>query len=274
MFAPQRRNRTLAQAALTTLALIYHQAVYNVRKTHRNAVMALLLSVLQAMVMIMGFYAMFWIMGVRRSPLRGDFMIYLMSGIFMFMTHVQTAGAVSMAGGATQAIMKHGPMNTAVTICGEALGVLYLKIFSVLVVLGFYHLAINPVEIENWRGALGMLILAWFTGACVGLIFLSLRTWWPEGGKIGTMIYQRVNMIASGKMFVANAMPGFLIEMFDWNPLFHIIDQTRGFMFINYSPHHSSVTYPIWAGLTLLMIGLMMEFVTRNAASLSWSAGR
>ena len=151
---------------------------------------------------------------------------------------------------------------------------LYLKLVSILTILGFYHLAITPVEIENWRGALAMLILAWFTGGCIGLIFLSIRTWWPEAGKIVTQIFQRVNMIASGKMFVANAMPGFLIGMFDWNPLFHIIDQARGFIFINYSPHHTSVAYPVWAGLGLLMIGLMAEFVTRNAASVSWSAGR
>lgn len=274
MYAPQRRNRTLADAAFTTLALIYHQAVHNVRKTHRSAVMAIVMAIVQALIMVMGFYAMFWIIGVRRSPLRGDFMIYLMSGIFLFMAHVQTTGAVAGAGSATQAIMKHGPMNTAVTICGEALGVLYLKLVSILTILGFYHLAINPVEIENWRGALAMLILAWFTGGCIGLIFLSIRTWWPEAGKIVTQIFQRVNMIASGKMFVANAMPGFLIGMFDWNPLFHIIDQARGFIFINYSPHHTSVAYPVWAGLGLLMIGLMAEFVTRNAASVSWSAGR
>ncbi len=270
MYAPQRRNRTLADAAFTTLALIYHQAVHNVRKTHRSAVMAIVMAIVQALIMVMGFYAMFWIIGVRRSPLRGDFMIYLMSGIFLFMAHVQTTGAVAGAGSATQAIMKHGPMNTAVTICGEALGVLYLKLVSILTILGFYHLAITPVEIENWRGALAMLILAWFTGGCIGLIFLSIRTWWPEAGKIVTQIFQRVNMIASGKMFVANAMPGFLIGMFDWNPLFHTIDQARGHMFLNYHPRFTSVEYPIKVALVCIMVGLMAEFYTRRHASASW----
>jgi hypothetical protein len=31
----------------------------------------------------------------------------------------------------------------------------------------------------------------------------------------------------------ANTMPYFMLAMFDWNPLFHLIDQARGFTFIN-----------------------------------------
>ena len=81
-------------------------------------------------------------------------------------------------------------------------------------------------------------------------------------------------MIASGKMFVANMMPGFLLRAFDWNPLFHLIDQTRGFVFINYTPHNSNLSYPFYLTVTLLMIGLMAEFVTRNMMSLSYMAGR
>ena len=65
-----------------------------------------------------------------------------------------------------------------------------------------------------------------------------------------------------------------VLRMFDWNPLFHCIDQARGEMFLNYTPHHTSLTYPLYVSLACLMIGLMGEFVTRNNVSLSWSAGR
>jgi ABC-type polysaccharide/polyol phosphate export permease len=43
------------------------------------------------------------------------------------------------------------------------------------------------------------------------------------------MVYQRANMIASGKMFIVNTRPPFMLTMFDWNPLFHCIDKARGF---------------------------------------------
>jgi ABC-type polysaccharide/polyol phosphate export permease len=81
-------------------------------------------------------------------------------------------------------------------------------------------------------------------------------------------------MIASGKMFVANQLPSTMIAMFDWNPLFHTIDQARGFAFINYVPRYTDWDYVMYLSLTLLMVGLMGEFYTRKHASASWSARR
>jgi ABC-type polysaccharide/polyol phosphate export permease len=85
-----------------------------------------------------------------------------------------------------------------------------------------------------------------------------------------SMIFQRANMIASGKMFVANAAPTNIRNMFDWNPLFHTIDQARGFMFLNYAPRYTSIEYPIKVSLICILIGLMAEFYTRKYASASW----
>ena len=50
--------------------------------------------------------------------------------------------------------------------------------------------------------------------------------------------------------------------MYTWNPLFHSIDQTRGFMFENYHPHYSSVLYPIVVTMVLMVIGLMGEHLS------------
>jgi ABC-type polysaccharide/polyol phosphate export permease len=106
------------------------------------------------------------------------------------------------------------------------------------------------------------------------MVFLAAKPWAPELVGMITAIYQRVNMIASGKMFVANMLPGSMIALFDWNPLFHCIDQARGTIFLNYNPHYTSVEYPVWLALVCLMIGLMGEFYTRRHASASWNAGR
>jgi ABC-type polysaccharide/polyol phosphate export permease len=53
-------------------------------------------------------------------------------------------------------------------------------------------------------------------------------------------------MVASGKMFVANSLPGSVLVMFTWNPLFHVIDQARGFAFIDYQPRNSDLFYPLY----------------------------
>lgn len=270
----QRRNRNLVQAAFTTLALIYHQTVHTLRQTHANAVIGILITMMQSVLMVAGFLAMYWVMGVKRSPIRGDFLLFIMSGIFMFMAFNGAMAKVSGAGKSTNQMMKHGPLNTAIAMSGAALAALYTNVLSALVLISIYHMLINPIEIENWRGALAMLVLAWFSGSALGLVFLSIRTWFPVPGQMISQVFGRANMVASGKMFAANNLPNFMLAMFDWNPLFHIIDQTRGFVFVNYTPHNSSLSYPIYVTLALLMIGLMAEFVTRNSASLSWGAGR
>jgi len=65
-----------------------------------------------------------------------------------------------------------------------------------------------------------------------------------------------------------------MLVLFDWNPLFHIIDQARGFTFINYNPHYSNWVYPLLVSIALLMIGFMGEAYTRRHASRSWGARR
>ncbi|MFT4014284.1 MAG: ABC transporter [Paracoccus sp. (in: a-proteobacteria)] len=270
----QRRNHNMVEAGFTTLALIYHVTANNLRKGQRNAVVGLIMIIAQAIAMIAGFYLMFAVIGVRKSPIRGDFIVYIMSGIFMFLAHTRAIGAIAGAGGAANQMMKHGPMNTAVIMAAAALATLYQVTISSVVILAAYHYLVQPVHIEDPLGCYGMLLLAWFSGCCIGLIFLAFRPWWPQGAQVLTAFYQRINMIFSGKMFVANTLPVYMLHAFSWNPLFHIIDQTRGYAFINYSPRNSSLSYPIYCILALLMIGLMAEYVSRKSVSISTMAGR
>ncbi len=267
-------HKSKTRSALSILEIMYHTIVRDIRKSHRNALIGLLLNMMQAFIFILVFFAMFEIMGMRGAALRGDFLLYIMSGIFLFLTHTKAMAAVVSAEGPTSPMMQHAPMNTAIAITAAAVSSLYLQVLSLLVILFIYHVAVTPVYIDNPAGAFGMVLLAWFTGVGVGMVFLSLKPWLPDVVGLLTSLYARANMIASGKMFVANTLPGTMLALFDWNPLFHAIDQNRGFVFINYNPHNSSITYPLFVGITLVMIGLMGEFYTRRHSSISWGAAR
>ena len=269
-----RVHQSALSGALTTLELIFHAAVRSIRAKHNNAFVAIFLNMLQVIMLVVIFYVMFTILGLRRMAVRGDFLLYVMSGIFMYQSHVKACGAVAGAEGPASPMMQHAPMNTAVTISAAALGTLYIQVLSLVLILFAYHSFMTPITIEQPLAALGMLILSWFTGCAVGLIFLGLRPWFPSAIGILSTVYQRANMIASGKMFLANTLPHSRLVLFDWNPLFHTIDQGRGFVFINYHPHFSDWHYALKVGLTLVMVGLMLEFYTRRHVSLSWSARR
>ncbi len=273
MFRVETRKSGL-NSALTILGLIYHSTVRSVRKGHRHAMVGLLINIFQTVMLMAVFYLMFTVFEMRGSAIRGDFVVYLMSGIFIFFTNTKAMGAVIMSEGPTSAMMLHAPMNTAIAICSAALASLYTQILSVAVVLGIYHMAFSPVHIDDPVGAMGMLLLAWLNGVGVGMVVLALKPWWPSFVGIAHSVYTRANMFASGKMFVANTLSFTLLKMFDWNPLFHIIDQARGYAFLNYYPQKSSLSYAVYVTLALIMLGLMGEFYTRRNVSLSWTAGR
>lgn len=270
----QARKQNRLTGAISLAELIYHATVRNVRRSHGNALKGLGMEIFQTIIFIAAFYMMFSVLGMRGNAIRGDFLLYLMSGIFLFLTHTKAMGAIFGAEGPASPMMKHAPMNTIIAIAAAAFSTLYLQMLSMIVVLFGVHVLINPVVIQDPAGALAMFAMAWFSGISIGMVLLAVKPWAPSFTQILNQIYSRVNMIASGKMFVANMLPGYMISWFSWNPLFHSIDQARGFTFINYSPHYTSFTYPIIFSLIALMIGLMGEFYTRKHASVSWTAGR
>ena len=260
--------------ALALGEVVYHSAVRSVRKSHRNAVVGLALNIFQTVLLVVVFYFMFSLLDIRGAAIRGDFLLYIMTGIFLFMCHIKAVSAVLQAEGLGSPIMKHAPMNILVSIAAAALGALYIQVLSLLTVLFVYHVAFNPITIDQPVGAMAMVLVAWFAGVGVGMVFLALKPWMPELVQVTSQVYMRANMVASGKMFVANSLPAFMLPIFSWNPLFHAIDQARGFTFINYQPMHSSAFYPLWVGLACVMLGLMGAFYTRQRASISWEARR
>ncbi|WP_338549561.1 ABC transporter permease [Roseovarius phycicola] len=268
------RKATLLGSVITLTEVIYHATVRDIRKAHGNAFMAILTSILTTVIFVLAFYFMFSILGLRAAKIRGDFLLYMLSGVFLYLMHIKTVSAVAGADGSTSPMMQHAPMNTVVSICSAALGALYTQVLALFIILLLYHTLINEIEISQPVPAFGMFLLAWFTGCAVGLLFMALKPWFPTAANLLKTVYTRVNMIASGKLFVANALPGFMLAMFDWNPLFHIIDQTRGFVFINYYPRNTSYEYAFIVGCVLLIIGLLGEFYTRQHASSSWDARR
>ncbi|WP_136646030.1 ABC transporter permease [Tabrizicola sp. YIM 78059] len=274
MFRYHSARKTALGKAFETAELIYHAAVRELRKSNGNAVLGLVIQIVQSLILVLTMYFLFSVLGLRRIAVRGDFMLYVMSGVFLFMTHIKAIGAVAGADGPTSAMMMHAPMNPIISIGGAALASLYQQVLAATVIIFFYHSVITPITIEDPVGVLGAFLLAWFSGVGLGMVFLSARPWQPEAMSIIIPLYQRLNMIASGKMMLANNTKPDMRAIFDWNPLFHTIDQGRGFMFLNYTPRYTSIEYAVKFGLVCLMIGLMAEFFTRKHMSASWNKRR
>lgn len=270
-----RRGLGLHFAALFEFfVLVYHSTVQDIRKTDGNAIRGLLKEILQSVVMVVVFYFMFEILGMRGVAIRGNYILYILSGIFMFMTHVKSMGKVVGTGGPLNPMLQHRPLTTFIQITAAALSVLYTQVLAMGFIVFFTHVVVEPVEIYNKSMLAGVFLLAWFSGVALGLLLLALQAFFPTVIMIVMQLYQRANMIFSGKMFVASSMPGYMLAMFTWNPLFHIIDQGRGAMFVNYTARVTNLTYPIVMTFLFLVLGLIVEHASRKYASQSWSARR
>ena len=104
-------------STLALFELIFHAAVRHIRKSNGNAIVGLLVSIAQSLVGIGVMLIMFWLVGRGMgNQLRGDYILYIMSGIFIYMTHTKTMMAVSRLEPASSAMMKHAPMTSAVMI--------------------------------------------------------------------------------------------------------------------------------------------------------------
>lgn len=260
------------RSAFAMMEVTFHAAVRRVRKSHRNAAFGLLMNIAQSVLFVVLLYLVFSLLNMRRTAVRGDFMLYSMTGVFMFMTFSKTMGAVAGAENSTSQMMKHAPMNTFVSIGAAALASLYIQILSAGVILFFYDVVFNPITIDEPVGAMLMLLMAWIWGVSVGMVFLAARPWSPNLFGLAATVFQRLNLLFSGKMFLANTLSSTMLAMFWWNPLFHIIDQTRGFVFLNYTPRNTDLTYPLKVTLACFMVGLLLENFTRRHASASWNA--
>lgn len=271
MFRLETRKTRLS-AALSIAELIYHSTVRTARGNHSNALFGLIMNIVQSALFILALYITMTLLGMRSNAMRGDFVMFLMSGVMSYMTYNRTMKAVFRAEGSTSPMMLHAPMTTAVSIASAALSALYLQILSTVMILFIYHVVFKPIEVNDPPFAFAMMLVAWLFGIGTGMVLLAIRPWAPKLAPILQLIVTRVNVFASGKMMVGNALSFSLLKFFDWNPLFHVIDQMRGALFINYVPRNSSTSYAIWVSVALIAVGLMGEFFTRKHSSQSWSA--
>ena len=269
MFVRDERP-TYLRAFFLLLGRIFHMTAYKARGGSRYAFLGLITSVFQVIMLAAMFWLMFTVLGVRGVAVRGDFMLFLLSGIFLFLTHVKTVGAVAGAGNSISGMMQHAPMNTLISVSAAAFSTLYTQTLAALVLMAGYHVFVKPFYVYEPIRAIAMFLLAWGLGVSIGLVFMAFKPWAPGVVSMLITFYQRFNMIFSGKMFLANALPGAMRWMFEWNPLFHIIDQARGFVFLNYNPHYTALDYPITCMLVFFMIGLIAEHFTSKHISVSW----
>ncbi len=273
MQAQSQRQTTLG-AVTSFFSLLYHTIVRNIRSASGNAALGILAVLARVAVMLAIFYVMFSVLGLRGSAIRGDFILYLLSGILLFLFQNATMSAVISAANPVSPLMLHARMTPMLNVLGAACAQLYLHTLATILILFFVYFKNDKLELYDPKGMAFVFLLTWGVGITIGLVLTILQPFFPRLTQIVSLLYQRSNMITSGKFFVANAVSYKLLVFMSWNPLFHSIDQMRGYTFVNYFPHKSNLEYPMTFVAVALMIGLLGQFWLARNLSLSTSARR
>ena len=265
-------SKSLFFGALEFMELVYHSVVREVRSQSGNATFGVLKEVSTIGVFLGLFYMIAVFMG-SGVAIRGGIMMFLLTGIILFLTHIKAIASVRGASTAASAIMMHAPMTVILSILAKAFAGLYLQLVAVLLFLFIFWIFGVDLSVDNPPGLVLPVFFAWASGIAIGMVFMTLAPLFPFVIKTVSPIYQRAQMFTSGKFLPAAYMPTAMVGWFSWNPLFHCIDQARAATFIHYESDVTSLAYPVWFTLVALTFGLMGEFWAKNTLSKSKHGG-
>lgn len=252
------------------LALVFSLVVRDLRTEHRNAALGILISIAQPLIMGLVFYAFMQLMGGRGSQIRGDALTFVITGFIIFFTHIRTVSAVAMS--LRQDMLNHQRLTPFLMISVKALGQLYKNVFALLIMLAANYLLRDVYEMQDPLLFISVIFWCWLGGVAVGTIFLAINRYLSWGSLLNTM-YIRIMFFTSGKFFVASKLPSTIRPYFDWNPLFHLLDQGRGAVFLNYNAGTTSMDYAIKVVLLLLVVGFLTESYVRRHYNVSHVPG-
>jgi ABC-type polysaccharide/polyol phosphate export permease len=264
-----RRDVTLTQGVLTFFEVLYHTIVRNVRNESGGAALGIALTIFRSVMMVAIFVAIFQFMGMGGVKIRGDVVLFMYTGVSLFLLHNSAITRTMSAGNPLLPILRHTSMTTVLNILAANCALLYTHVISSAAILAYVHLWRDALDIAEPEGLIAPYLLAWGSGIAIGMILLAIKPFLPRVAEFASLIYRRLNMVSSGKFVVANMLPATFTVFFTWNPLFHCIDQLRGAVFVNYFPHKTGLGYPLAFVGAAMVIGMMAEFWLRRNLSAS-----
>ena len=248
------RPRHIIASLCDSLDIVTQAAIRDVVRSGPGLTRAIAQSVVQTVLLVGSFFVMSGALGLSGPAIRGDLLIYLMTGVFLFNLHARTIMAVLASEGSTSEIRMYRASPLLMTI-GSAIGALYVQIITALLLLFAYHVFWKAIDLRPLMNGLTLLGILWIGSIGAGQVLLAVKKLAPRLAMSLAQAWTRVAMLTSGSMFVANALPAKFIPLVSWNPLFHVIDQMRGAVFVNYSCQVSSPTTPAIAALCAIIAG-------------------
>lgn len=135
--------------------------------------------------------------------------------------------------------------------------IVFCIILSVMAWIGF------DVEMQNFLAFLMINILLIGLGLGMGILLCVASAYWEDTGKVVGMMMMPM-FLMSGIFFTATMIPQKYLYLFDWNPIFHIIELIRQAMFVSYTSPVGDWQYVAFCALVANAVGLMLYQISRQ----------
>lgn len=248
---------------------LFYYAVTIVQKKSGSAAWGLLKAVSQFFFMFIIFWIIMQLMNrVGFGKVRGNFELFVLTGVGHFLLHNMLVSSVSGAEKQSSLNLNMVGVDSFTALFSNVLSQLYLIAFAIFVLLVLiYYYSIGKtyqLELNDPIFFTKCILLGLGWAFAMGYFFRALQGFIPAVAKPLNMLYRRMGMITSGKMFLANSIPSSMFAIYSWNPLFHIIDQTRSAVFLNYTAFRTSLEYPFKMTIIFLFLGFSGDFILRR----------
>lgn len=254
----QNPQATLFNGLLNYGFLIWALTVRGLREATGGAAMGFLKGVLMALAFCLIFYFVVTFFGLGRLTVRGDLMVFILIGAGFFFAMKFTMAAAMQAMRSSWKMAAHPHLSPVLFVYADCLGVLYNWTLAIVLIFIGNGLVTGEMALEKPLMFFPIWIITWLTGMGLGMVLGFLLTYFSWAILFKRILF-KLMFFTSGKFTNANLIPGEMLPVFLWNPLFHLIDQMRDAAFVNYTAQKTNMVYPTIFCIVLLLAGHMLH---------------
>lgn len=201
---------------------------------------------------------------IGRSSLSGvPVALFLISGIMPFKLFSKLMPQLANAVQANKSLFTYRQVSIIDPLVTRLIieVVTYVLVFCIILAVMAW-IGIN-VEMQDFLAFLLVNVLLISLALGMGILLCVATAYWEDTGKIVAMAMMPMFMI-SGIFFTGTMIPQKYHYLFDWNPIFHIIELIRQAMFVSYTSPIGDWQYVAFCALVANAAGLMLYQISRQ----------
>jgi capsular polysaccharide transport system permease protein len=199
-----------------------------------------------------------------RSSLSGVHVaLFMVSGIMPFKFFSKLLPQLASSVQANKALFTYrqvsilDPIITRLIIELATYIIVFCIILSVMAWMGL------GVQMQDFLAFFGINLLLVFLATGLGVLLCVAAAYWEDTIKIVAMVMTPM-FLMSGIFFTTTMIPPQYMYVFDWNPVFHIIELIRQSMFVSYTSPVGDWQYVAFVALVANAAGLMLYQINRQ----------